>query len=263
MVVLRTFHQWKYVRQMYKVLIARSIVLPLLYVKDLLITMRDYAAYVLHPLALVLLLLSGPIVLIVIGRSMGGYAAYIGYLLALVLLLMEGFVISLGISMARGIAESSIPITDVSRYQEVSIRLYGSDSKYLHHFPSEIPSDASNVQMFFLHGFQGFIFWLQMKLPCEQIEKIQLQFRPTAKFKYIPGSENNSISVESKFGRMPTLGSYIQILLYGREIGDRPFMGNYEILVLYAEPIEGSHPLSYGVAIDSSTSEVIYWINKG
>ena len=125
MVVLRTFHQWKYVRQMYKVLTARPIVLPLLYVKDLLITMRDYAAYVLHPLALVLLLLSGPIVLIVIGRSMGGYAAYIGYLLALVLLLMEGFVIYLGIGMARGIAESSIPITDVSRYQEVSIRLYG------------------------------------------------------------------------------------------------------------------------------------------
>ena len=124
---------------MYRV-ISRLIILPILSVRNLLIAIWAYRVSLLYfieigecfvfllslihgksnfyivPSLLILTIISVPIVPI----GMGGYAAYVGYLLvfamAIAIPLIGGLFVA-SVAMFSAIAESSKPVTDVSRYQ--------------------------------------------------------------------------------------------------------------------------------------------------
>jgi len=213
-----------------------------------------------YAIALIILItFSVPIVLI----AMGGYAAYVGCLLvfaiAIAILLTGGFAVYAGAALNSAFAESEKPVTDVSRYQEFRLSPY-LFPEVVNHFPSEIPSDGENIYLYFIVGFRRtYDFQLRMKLPPEQIEKIQARFRLAAILKYIPGRDDNSINDELRYGI--NAGLRYGDRLHSDEIEDRSCLKNYELLVLKKTYCPGGRSLSYGVAIDSSVSEVIYWTN--
>lgn len=200
---------------------------------------------------------------------MGGYAAYVGYLLvfaiAIAIPLIGGLFVA-SAAMFSAIAESSKPVTDVSRYQE--FRFYRLCTEVVNHFPSEIPSDGENIYLYFIKGLRRtYDFQLRMKLPPEQIEKIQDRFRLAAKLKYIPGRDDNSLDDELRDGI--NVGLRFSDRFHSDEIEDRPCPENYELLVVENADVEllvlektyspGGTSCSYRVAIDSLASEVIYW----
>jgi hypothetical protein len=154
------------------------------------------------------------------------------------------------------------PVKDVSRYQEV-IRGFEPNSRLVKHFPDKIPQEATNVRLFFLPGFMqgGTIFQLRMKLPPEKIKSWQSQFRKTAKRKYISGGKDNSPKEETSPDGVNVTFEYN---FYTNDSGDSsPFPPSYEILVLAdtrgAPEYDWNHPELYGVAIDISASEIVYW----
>jgi hypothetical protein len=162
---------------------------------------------------------------------------------------------------ARDFDEGLKPVSDISRYREL-LSTFETDALMVKHFPPEIPSDAQNTRLYFVPGFLqgGTIFQLRMQLPPKKIENIQAQFRKTAKLKYIPDSNNNSLKAETSPQGVLINHEYI---FHTGELSDQPFPKNYEILVLEdtsgAPKYEWKHSTAYGVAIDSSMSEVVYW----
>jgi hypothetical protein len=157
---------------------------------------------------------------------------------------------------------ASTPVTDVSRYEEIR-RQFPPDSPLIKHFPLVIPENAKNVQFYFLPGFLqgGSFIQLRMQLPSDRIKSLQAQFRKAAKRKYIPGAKDNSPLEETS----PTgLGITYEYHFYrGDASSDRNFPPHYEILVLEdtrgAPKYDWNHPELYGVALDVSTSEIVYW----
>lgn len=154
------------------------------------------------------------------------------------------------------------PVKDISRYQEV-IRGFEPNSPLIKHFPDNIPPEASNVRLFFLPGFMqgGTIFQLRMKVPPEKIKNLQSQFRKTAKWKYIPGGKDNSPKEETSPDGVTINFEYnFHTSDFGKS---SPFPPSYEILVLEdtrgAPEYDWNHPELYGVAIDISASEIVYW----
>ncbi|WP_341525281.1 hypothetical protein WKK05_22095 [Nostoc sp. UHCC 0302] len=155
-------------------------------------------------------------------------------------------------------SESEI-ITDTSRYQEIRNQLWGNndDIKY---FPHEIPADAKNVHIAYSPGLLqgGSYFQARLKEPPEKIQKLLTQYRNIAKHKYIGGDTNDHINLPNG---VPTT------FFYTSDSAVESFPATYEILVLNAQDrgsagFKWNHGDSYGVAIDKSASEIIYWGEK-
>jgi len=154
-----------------------------------------------------------------------------------------------------------LPVTDLFRYQE--IRNSYLKSSLLTHFPEQIPTDATNVSFYFKPAFlQGDnIIQLQMKLPPEKIKTLQAQFRQAAKRKYIPGNPNNSPIEETSY---EGINIYFSYNFYNTDKKERNIFDlTYEILVLEDDrgkpTYEWNRPTYYGVAIDISKAEIIYF----
>jgi hypothetical protein len=93
-------------------------------------------------------------------------------------------------------------------------------------------------------------------LPADKIGDLYTQFNQLAVHRYIGGDSNihanSSDGVPTTFFR--TSDNHVST-----------FPITYEILVLGAEPYKDSgfkwnHGTSYGVAIDKSASEIVYWL---
>jgi hypothetical protein len=163
----------------------------------------------------------------------------------------------------REFDEALKPVTDAAQYEKILAKF--EDSLTVKHFPLGIPGDAKNVRLYYLPGFlQGAtMLELRMKLPPEQIKIIEAKFLTQAKRKYIPGSKNNSPKEENS----PT-GMKVEYI-YKSHIGSlngENFPSNYKLLVLEdtrgAPKYNWKHSTVYGVAIDPSTPEVIYWLEQ-
>jgi hypothetical protein len=146
-------------------------------------------------------------------------------------------------------------ITNTTRYGEIRNQLW-SNKKHILHFPQEIPQDATNVRLAYSPGFsqQNTYLQLRMKQPPEIIKKVLLKYREIAKHKYRGGNTNDHANLPNG---VPTTFFYTSD-------GQESFPTTYEILVLDAENrgtpgFKWNHGDSYGVAIDSSTSEIVYW----
>ncbi|QKQ76161.1 hypothetical protein [Nostoc sp. TCL240-02] len=150
-------------------------------------------------------------------------------------------------------------ITNTSRYREIRNQLW-SDNDQVKHFPNQIPTDAKDVRIAYSPEFlQGNAFFqIRLKQPPNKIEKLLSQYRNSAKYKYTGGNTNDHIN---QLNGVPTT------FFYTSDSHTESFPATYEILVLNADDkgrpgFKWNHGDSYGVAINSSASEIIYWSEK-
>lgn len=148
-------------------------------------------------------------------------------------------------------------ITNVSRYSEIRNQWPPS---LVQHFPDTIPANATNVQLAYLPSFLqgGSHFQLRLKLPPDKINDLLVHFSATAKRRYEGGDTNDHIN---QSGGVPTTRFYTS------GSSDHSFPATYEILVIDAQPqgnpeFKWNHGYSYGVAIDNSASEIVYWVEE-
>jgi hypothetical protein len=153
-------------------------------------------------------------------------------------------------------------VTDVAQYSKI-LNDPWKDSPLVQHFPKTIPAEAKNVKIHYVPGFLqgGSILQLQMTLPPAKIAEIQAQLRKVAQRKYIPGAKDNSPTQEtSTDGQMSITFEY---KYYLGKSDVQNFPENYEILVLSdtrgAPTYNWNHSQMHGVAIDPTTSEIVYW----
>jgi hypothetical protein len=150
-------------------------------------------------------------------------------------------------------------ITDTSRYGEIRNQRW-SNNDLVRHFPHDIPSDAQGVRIAYSHGLLpgSSFFQARLKQPPEKIQKLLSQYRNQAKYKYIGGNTNDHANQPNG---VPTT------FFYTSDSPAESFPASYEILVLNAQDqgkpgFKWNHGDSYGVAIDSSAAEIIYWAEK-
>jgi hypothetical protein len=153
-------------------------------------------------------------------------------------------------------------VTDVAEYPRILSEPW-KDSPLVQHFPKTIPAEAKNVKIHYVPGFLqgGSMLQLQMNLPPAKIAEIQAQLRKVAQRKYIPGAKDNSpIQETSADGQMSVTFKY---KYYLGKTAEQLFPDNYEILVLSdtrgAPAYDWNHSQMHGVAIDPTTSEIVYW----
>lgn len=147
-------------------------------------------------------------------------------------------------------------ITDTSRYQEIRQQIL-SDNDYVKHFPDELPSGTENVRIAYSTGvYQGSTYFqVRLKKSTENIEKLLSQYRRQAKHQYRGGSTNDHANQPNG---VPTT------FFYTSDAAAESFPASYEILVLDAQDqgkpgFKWHRGNSYGVAIDTSASEIVYW----
>lgn len=145
-------------------------------------------------------------------------------------------------------------ITDVSRYSEV-LSSADANSPVIAHFPKEIPPEASNAR-FAYHPriMQGAMFLeLLMTLPESQINELQDKYGDLEQYHY---SEEASLT---------DIPEPILYLISDKNDENHGFDQNFSIYFINAEPAGEedfiwNHGTMYGVGINKSTLQVIYWL---
>ncbi|MTJ08892.1 MULTISPECIES: hypothetical protein [unclassified Anabaena] len=150
-------------------------------------------------------------------------------------------------------------ITDTSRYQEIRHQKW-SDIQQIQHFPSEIPADSQVLQMAYSPGLTpGSSSWqIRLKQSQTNIKKLLTQYQKISQHQYWGGNTNNHINQPNG---VPTT------FFYTSDSQMETFPSTYQILVLKAEDksqpgSKWNHGKSSGVAIDVTSSEIIYWAEK-
>ncbi len=150
-------------------------------------------------------------------------------------------------------------ITDTSRYQEIRQQLW-TNNDYIQHFPHDLPSGAANVRIAYSDGLgtKESFFQIRLKQSPEKIQELLSQYKNIAKYQYKGGDTNDHVNLPDG---VPTT------FFYTSDFSEESFPPTYEILVLDAKDkgtpgFKWNHGHSYGVAIDSSTSEIVYWSEK-
>ncbi|WP_089094119.1 hypothetical protein [Nodularia sp. NIES-3585] len=150
-------------------------------------------------------------------------------------------------------------ITDTSGYQQIRQQLW-SNQDYIQHFPDHLPNEAENVRIAYYSGTvsAGSFFQVRLKQSPKKIQKLLSQYQNIAKYDYKGGSTNDHVNLHNG---VPTT------FFYTSDVYQESFPPTYEILVLDAKDkgkpgFKWNHGYSYGVAIDSSASEIIYWAEK-
>ena len=138
--------------------------------------------------------------------------------------------------------------TDIAQYSEIRDQWY--NEALFGHFPSNIPPSANEVHLFYSPPFlqKGLLFQLWLKLPADELRLIH------SKFNEMASQTDRPKLYISRFH--PALTMY--------HISDNPegrmLPTEYEIIVLdQASKDEGNHGHIYGVAINTTTSEILYW----
>ena len=151
-------------------------------------------------------------------------------------------------------------VVDTSNYQNIRHNSWSNQAQ-INHFPAIIPREAKDARVIYYPGSSeyGRIFQLRMKLPKQQINKALFRYRDIAKYKFQGGDTNDHANQENG---VPTT------FLYTSDLQAESFPSTYEILVLNAnnrgtsDDFSWNHGDSYGVAINSTTSEIVYWAEE-
>lgn len=145
-------------------------------------------------------------------------------------------------------------INNVAQYTDLREEFEG----YLlgEHFPKTIPADATNVRLSYIpRRMQGAShLQLRLELPAEQVINLRAQFITDAKYQYWGGMIDQA--------NLPQGAQTTDFYTSGTD--DHRFPSTYEIFVLEVRPagspdFEWNHGTSYGVAINVSASEIVYW----
>jgi hypothetical protein len=150
-------------------------------------------------------------------------------------------------------------LTDTDRYKEIRQQLW-SNSNHIQHFPNELPDGAENVPIAYYDGLatESSFFQIRLKHSPEKIQKLLSQYKNLAKHQYKGGNTNDHVNLENG---VPTT------FFHTSDASKESFPPTYEILVLNAKDrgtsgFKWNHGDSYGVAIDISASEIVYWAEK-
>ncbi|MBF2006544.1 hypothetical protein ACF3DV_28200 [Chlorogloeopsis fritschii PCC 9212] len=150
-------------------------------------------------------------------------------------------------------------VNDPSRYTEIRHKLWLNQNQ-LKHFPADISAHSPNVFLAYSPASsQGNSFFqVRLKLPNQQIKKLLSEYRTIAKYRYRGGNTNDHANLSNG---VPTT------FFYTSDSQEDSFPVSYEIFVLDARDRSNSdfkwnHGNSYGVAIDSSASEIVYWAEE-
>ncbi|BAY61212.1 hypothetical protein NIES22_12730 [Calothrix brevissima NIES-22] len=160
--------------------------------------------------------------------------------------------------LKKAFSSSNFPeiVTDTSRYVAIHNELIAHGYQ-VKHFPNKIPQDAQDVDIAYspdvLKG--GSFFQLRLKESPEKIKQLLSQYKSVAKYEYRGGNTNDHANQPNG---VPTT------FFYTSKTSVDSFPPSYEILVLDAQDqgkpgFKWNHGYSYGVAIDSSTSDIVYW----
>lgn len=150
-------------------------------------------------------------------------------------------------------------ITDTSHYQKIREQI-GNNNYLIKHFPSNLPADAGWVRIAYSSGTATGSSFLQIRLkqPTAKIQKSLLHYQQLAKYRYQGGNTNDHANLPNG---VPTT------FFYTSDAATESFPPSYQVLVLNAQDrgtggFNWSHGDSYGVAIDNSASEIVYWFEK-
>ena len=138
--------------------------------------------------------------------------------------------------------------TDISQYSD--IRGQWNYEPLFSHFPPQLPKNATGANMLYSPPFlqKGLLFHLWLKLPEDEINK---QYATYSELAASSDGEQTLL-----FQSHPALSMHHTS--YGTEGEVLP--KGYEIIVLgAASKDKGNHGHTYGVAINKSTSEILYW----
>ncbi len=156
-------------------------------------------------------------------------------------------------------AKEAKTVNNTSRYREIRHKFW-SNQHLVKHFPDDIPTNASDVHLAYSPGALqgGSFFQLRLKLPAEEIKKSLNKYRTITKYKYRGGNTNDHANLPNG---VPTT------FFYTSGSKEDSFPDSYEILVLGANDrgsrdFKWNHGNSFGVAINSSISEIIYWVEE-
>jgi len=145
-------------------------------------------------------------------------------------------------------------ITDVNRYSEV-LSSADATSPFIAHFPKEIPPEASNVRFAYQPRImQGAMFLeLLMTLPESQINQLQDEYGDLEQYQY-----------SEEIG-MTDIPEPILYLISDENDENTGFDQNFSIYLISAEPAGKedfiwNHGTMYGVGINKTTFQVIYWL---
>ncbi|MBK9925282.1 MAG: hypothetical protein IPP66_08305 [Anaerolineales bacterium] len=140
-------------------------------------------------------------------------------------------------------------ITDVNRYSEVMESI--TPKTVIEHFPESVPSEASNVKFAYQPRImQGAMFLeLLMTLPESQINELQVKYGDLEQYHY---SEEKGLT---------DIPEPILYLINDESTG---FAQNFSIFLISAQPAGSedfiwNHGTMYGVGLNKTTSQVIYW----
>ena len=143
-------------------------------------------------------------------------------------------------------------ITDVNRYSEVMESI--TPKTVIEHFPVSIPSEASNVKFAYQPRImQGAMFVeLLMTLPESEINEFQNKYGNLKQYHY---SEETSLT---------DIPEPILYLISDENDDNNDFDQNFSIYLISAEPAGKedfiwNHGTMYGVGIDKTNFQVIYW----
>ena len=145
-------------------------------------------------------------------------------------------------------------ITDISRYSEV-LSSTDEGSPVIAHFPKKIPSEANNVKFAYQPRImQGAMFLeLLMTLPESQINELQDEYGDLEQYHY---SEEIGLT---------DIPEPILYLISDKSDENTGFDQNFSIYLISAEsagkePYIWNHGTMYGVGINNTTFQVIYWL---
>ncbi|MUG96946.1 hypothetical protein F7734_33245 [Scytonema sp. UIC 10036] len=188
-------------------------------------------------------------------------AQFVNIVTVVILFLGSLGVVGSGFFLRKAISSGSQPeiVSDRSQYQDIRHKLW-SNREQIKHFPTDIPADASGVRVAYSSNSSegNRFFQLRLKQSPQKIQNLLSQYRAIAKRKYQGGNTNAHANQPNG---VPTT------FFHTSDSQEESFPSSYEVLVLGADDKGNSnfrwnHGESFGVAIDTSTSEIIYWAEE-
>lgn len=155
-------------------------------------------------------------------------------------------------------AEENWVKTDLSLYPEILSSW--NNKAQIEHFPKQVPENATEIHLMYSPPFlqKGVNFQLRYKLPPSEIKRLHLQYSKIAEQEY----EGHTGGTEEFMSK-----SYLPLPPF--HINDDPegsiLPKDYVIIVLGAKPqgeedFQWNHGYTYGVAINETKSEILYWV---
>lgn len=150
-------------------------------------------------------------------------------------------------------------ITDVSLYQDIRDHKW-ANSQQIQHFPPNILANTKPVSMAYSSGWRqsSSFFQVRLKQSPEQIKKLFNHYNQIAEHQYQGGDTNDHLK---KPNGVPTT------FFHTSQSEIETFPNTYQILVLKAQEqgqpgFKWKHGSSYGVAINISSAEIVYWVEQ-